>query len=629
MKKLLLTIISLVSFLVAKADLGGFYYTNWSVEATITGKNEWRIHEVEDVHFNEPRHGIYRYIPLDYYASLNIAQDGEKERTPPRQFYPKVNITSTSGDEVYIYDDGEDNRVIRFGSADYKVTGDKHYVIDFNYDYPDDRIDVRDFIFHTLKPADINEEVQRFSFDLRFEKPLPDDIAERLKIYIGKMGDRKECQVFDSLQVSPTHIYGVISNVYPGEAVTLYAELPQGFWEDTHKESPLLARIFCWISLLLGGILLFMEVTRRYNPVVKTVEFYAPNGITPSEVGVIIDNSSDIIDLTSLVPWLAQRGYLSIREIKGSLLKKNDIELTKLKDLPADAPRYQQLIMEMLFPTGDKVQLMSELGNHPKKVEAAKNALASNFKGERTLVTSKGGWLALLLMITSTLALGLSNPARVSGWEVLIYFAIWFLPFALAYVLRSMNSPKDIFRSRAWLIFCRLIRLFPLVINCFILLISLWEAEENLLSGVELLSMIILCFVVTEFCHRLVYDTPYRESVKGSLLGFKEFIETAEKDRLQMLVDQDPEYFYSVLPYAMVFEVTNKWVDQFKDIQVKEVDWYNSTSAGTPSYLSSLSTGMNHTVNNAINTQSHSASSSSGGGGFSGGGGGGGGGGSW
>ena len=126
-------------------------------------------------------------------------------------------------------------------------------------------------------------------------------------------------------------------------------------------------------------------------------------------------------------------------------------------------------------------------------------------------------------------------------------------------------------------------------------------------------------------------STDYRVQMMGRLLGFKEFIETAEKDRLQQLQADDPQYFYKVLPYAMVFELSDKWDDLFKDIEVQKPDWYESS---TPLMGYALTHNMVHnfytTASNAISTISHSSDSgSSGGGGFSGGGGGGGGGGSW
>lgn len=630
-KTILLLLLVCTSCLRAWADRGGFYYTHWSVEAQVSAKNEWQIHEVENVYFNEYRHGIYRYIPLDFYAGLNIAPEGEPQHTPVRHYFPEVEIKSASGDEVYIYDDDNNNRIVRFGKEYEEVIGDMKYTIDYRYLFPDDRIDARDFIYFTMKPGDIEEEVKQFRFDIQFEKPLPDDIADRLTIFLGRQGESFACQSFDTLVVTPTRITGVISDIYSHQAVTIYAELPQGFWEDTKKTDPLWAHICCWIALALGGLLLFKELTRKFESLDKSVEFYAPDDITPSEVGVIIDDSSDIIDLTALVPWLAQHGYITIREIEksGFLKKSTDIELTKIHELPSYAPEYQKAIMDMLFPDDDNVQLMSELGQHPDKVNNAKKELANCFKGKQKLVEVKHGWLVFFLMLTSYLAFVFSNPARVSSIEFLTFGLVWLAPFAAAFALRVKQSPKDVFRTRTMLLVNRVLRLMAFALNMVIMSFVIWDGEENQLSIIEIVALVAVCFFVSELSNRLVFDTPFRKSLKGRLLGFKEFIETAEKDRLKMLVDYDPEYFYSVLPYAMVFDLTDKWVNQFKDIAIEKVSWYQTSNAyNSYGYIHGLSQGMSRTVNNAITTSSHSKSSG-GSGGFSGGGGGGGGGGSW
>ena len=81
----------------------------------------------------------------------------------------------------------------------------------------------------------------------------------------------------------------------------------------------------------------------------------------------------------------------------------------------------------------------------------------------------------------------------------------------------------------------------------------------------------------------------------------------------------------------MVFGLSNKWAKLFKDIEVKQPDWYKT---GTPFYGNAFTSHMVDSLfssaENAITTVSHDSSSSGfGGGGFSGFGGGGGGGGSW
>lgn len=88
-------------------------------------------------------------------------------------------------------------------------------------------------------------------------------------------------------------------------------------------------------------------------------------------------------------------------------------------------------------------------------------------------------------------------------------------------------------------------------------------------------------------------------------------------------------FFERLLPYATAFGVEDIWVKRFRDLQLKEVDWYEGDM--TAVQFAAMSTALNRGVKGAVSTASKSSSGFSSGssGGFSGGGGGGGGGGSW
>lgn len=129
------------------------------------------------------------------------------------------------------------------------------------------------------------------------------------------------------------------------------------------------------------------------------------------------------------------------------------------------------------------------------------------------------------------------------------------------------------------------------------------------------------------------------------LLGLKDYIELAEKDRIKYL--QSPEgvrqfgdpskhttqvkLFETLLPYAMLFGLEKQWAEQFKDLYTQPPDWYQgNVSAFHHGYLASSLGSFSTATTTTFTAPSSSGSSGySGGGGFSGGGGGGGGGGGW
>ena len=59
--------------------------------------------------------------------------------------------------------------------------------------------------------------------------------------------------------------------------------------------------------------------------------------------------------------------------------------------------------------------------------------------------------------------------------------------------------------------------------------------------------------------------TPYGNEMLGKLRGFKRFLETAEKQKLEQMVMQHPTYFYDILPYTYVLGISDKWIKKFEE----------------------------------------------------------------
>ncbi len=147
-------------------------------------------------------------------------------------------------------------------------------------------------------------------------------------------------------------------------------------------------------------------------------------------------------------------------------------------------------------------------------------------------------------------------------------------------------------------------------------------AEGDLRAAATLLTIAIFT---------VVYATWMRSRLNkgGSIereawLGFKLYLETAEKYRLQNLT---PNQFQKFLPYAMVFGIEKKWAKAFEGIAMPPPDWYSGSAAAGAFSASSFTSGFSSSFSSSF--ASSGASGASGGGGGAGGGGGGGGGGGW
>ena len=121
--------------------------------------------------------------------------------------------------------------------------------------------------------------------------------------------------------------------------------------------------------------------------------------------------------------------------------------------------------------------------------------------------------------------------------------------------------------------------------------------------------------------------------VNEELLGFREFIERAEKDRIEKLAKDDPTLFDRVLPFALVFGLEDRWAEAFKDMYREPPSWYSSphyARSFTPRiFVSDIGRSLSVMNSTLSSTPKRSGGSGFSGGGSRGGGFGGGGGGSW
>lgn len=111
--------------------------------------------------------------------------------------------------------------------------------------------------------------------------------------------------------------------------------------------------------------------------------------------------------------------------------------------------------------------------------------------------------------------------------------------------------------------------------------------------------------------------------------GFRQYLETAEKYRLQW--QEKEKIFETMLPYAMAFGVAKQWTTAFQGLSQESPSWYVGSPGSTFNSLvlwSALS-DFSSVAAKSFSPPAASGSSGFGGGGFSGGGFGGGGGGSW
>jgi len=155
--------------------------------------------------------------------------------------------------------------------------------------------------------------------------------------------------------------------------------------------------------------------------------------------------------------------------------------------------------------------------------------------------------------------------------------------------------------------------------------------------------ILLIGFIVQSIFMKIIKAlTPEGRRVADQILGFRMYLDTAEKNELDLMnpPQMNIQLYEKYLPYAIALGVENRWSEKFKNIIEHALEegyrpsYYslgsqNNFSGSHQSFASAFSSGLASSVSSASTPPSSSSSSGSSGGGFSGGGGGGGGGGGW
>ncbi len=151
----------------------------------------------------------------------------------------------------------------------------------------------------------------------------------------------------------------------------------------------------------------------------------------------------------------------------------------------------------------------------------------------------------------------------VSSIVSLLFFFVSGL-FEKAHYMKSVSQGRSaIFTAAGWLSGIACSALYLLCLRGY---------------GVDLVSMGLLCAAVM-LCIALSPGirslTEYGAGISARCEGFRQFLLTAEKDRLEMLLEENPNYYYDVLPYAHALGVSGVWLEKTDGLDMKIPGWFS------------------------------------------------------
>lgn len=296
-----------------------------------------------------------------------------------------------------------------------------------------------------------------------------------------------------------------------------------------------------------------------------------PPGMSPAETGALIGDQVHPKDITCTLVDLAVRGFVKIEETddKGLVFHHKDyaFHLLKPREQWTNLASHELVMLTNVFGTSDMTTLSSLRNRFYTSIPVIRTDIMSSLKQK--------GMYSL-------------DPDSANAYSIGAVVAMVACLALLQYV-----HAADFFSS------------VPLLILCGVISALIWWLFARVMSA----------------------KTVKGVQTKVAVLGFQEFMNRVDKDRLRTM---PPNTFEKFLPYAMALGVEHQWATAFAGLIQSPPTWYASPygygypgGGFNPIFFSNSMNTMTNTMHQVFVSAPRASSTGSGwsGGGFGGGGG--------
>jgi uncharacterized membrane protein YgcG len=556
---------------------------NWDIESfdvlldvRPNGTLEVRERIVADFS-REPHHGIFREIPYAY-------------RRAGTSFKLRIDIESiTDGaGRPHRYETSRKagHLRVRIGDPDRLVKEPVTYLVHYRVRRVLLGFDTHDELYWNATGTRWAVPIRRASCEVILpEGVIADPEAIRTATYVGPSGSRAEGPPASVTPLGRLR-FDAPAGLAPWSGLTVVVGFPKG--RVTAPSATSRAGWFLADNVILllpvvvfGGLWLLWRFAGRDlgTPGSIAVRYEPPEGLTPVEVGTIVDERLDRHDVTATIIDLAIRGYLSIEAPADEAdIVAEDIRLVRREKPDDDLKRFERQILEGLFGNKDEVTLDALEAKFYKTFAKVRAGVHDELRRSRYFV----GNLAQRRALWTTLGVAVTIVA------VMVMFSV----FAL----------------------------------------GVFAPVSTIIAGV------LTAVQIPFFARTMPRKTARGRRALEHIKGLEEYLGRAELPTLELAARR--AHFEKLLPYAMALNLSMVWARKFADIYDQPPDWLETdaqaalTAVAVTRHLDFSSSVMTRSL--AVTPRSQFSSSGFGGGssgfsggGFSGGGGGGGGGGGW
>ena len=274
------------------------------------------------------------------------------------------------------------------------------------------------------------------------------------------------------------------------------------------------------VLIALGMVVITYILRKKFlekQVMVKEAKSDIPDDVNPDELSYLYHNIVKNEYFNSILLSLANKGYIRVEEtgLKDANTNLESYRITKLKEYEDNNINEKMYLKEIIQYGLNGVSVLSSdlFGNVGTTTSEIKKNIATEYKDK-------------------VYESFMSGPAK---WIVIMIFIILFLAFLIPVIM-----PMDMM---------------------------------YLISGI----IGFACMGLVGYWGKdLKARTGYGIKVLEEIESFKKYLENRDNEQIANELNNNPNYFYEMLPYAYALGITDSFIEKFNGVNIQEPYWYKA-----------------------------------------------------
>lgn len=520
-----------------------YYFNDFNVDIKVSKDNIYSIEEKFDVVFKKHITAIKKEIPIRYIYKRDLNTVNKRSITS------NIKIGDNYTEELV-----KGKNVLTIGEVDVDNTT-KHYDIKYDYNVGKDTINKNDEFMYYINNT-WNCKIDGASFKIT----LPKETNDIKVVLIDK----------DGYEIEDNFNYEINGNVITGsidmmmEDDNLYGIkiiLPDKYFMDATNNLNSISVISLIVPLIciVLAILVYYLLNNIKN--IKNTSLYPYKNLNSIEFSYLYNGRIKESDIGTLLFNLCNDGYIDVVKNKDSytIVKKKDYK---------NSNNLEKAFMDDMFKYTDQVdreQLQVAMRNMKERIVVRQDTK----KNRKKLFTNDLFnfklifWLLVIVIFVLITINTLTDYQMTYLWVNLIVSGVGY-----GLLLRATVSRNNIMEKIIIALVSIVLIISPIIFTC------LEAFKLNPLNIVVYIIGIICMIIIAIIANGLPNRTAYGRKVLNIIRSYKEYLLNVDMEVINDEIVNNRYYFYTIIPYALVLGIGDKWYNKFEKVELVKPSWY-------------------------------------------------------